>query len=133
MGGRGGQSGFASRQSLDPSAKKTVIETYYRQSGRFGAHYGDSVMEARAGKAGEISFDYADAKFKDKNDKSNTKKVTFEISHGSVTHYNNGNTTFYGINWNNVKSVVGNTYQIRSELKEKGFRWDGKEKKWVKS
>lgn len=120
-------------QLLTQEQKKTVIETYYRQSGRFGAHYGDSVMEAKAGKAGEISFDYADAKFKDKNDKSNTKEVTFEIAHGSVTHYNNGNTTFYGINWNNVKSVSGNTYQIRSELKEKGFRWDGKEKKWVKS
>nr|DAI54763.1 MAG TPA: Protein of unknown function (DUF3275) [Caudoviricetes sp.] len=26
----------------------------------------------------------------------------------------------------------GQTYSIRSMLKEKGFRWDGKTKSWVK-
>nr|DAI87362.1 MAG TPA: hypothetical protein [Caudoviricetes sp.] len=132
MGGRGGKSGFYSTKTLDPRAKKTVIETYYRKSGIMGSHYGDSVMQATAGKDGEINFDYAEAHFKNKFDKANTQDVTFEISHGSVTHFNNGRTTFYGINWENVKSVTGNTYPIRGELKDKGFSWDGKGKKWVK-
>lgn len=132
MGGRGGSSGMSSVSALDPKAKKQVIETYYRRSGKYGSHYGDSVMEATAGGDGEISFNYAKANFKNRFDKANTQDVTFEIAHGSVTHFNNGNTTFYGINWDKVKSVTGNTYDIKGELKDKGFSWDGKGKKWVK-
>lgn len=75
MGGRGGKSGFYSTKTLDPRAKKTVIETYYRKSGIMGSHYGDSVMQATAGKDGEINFDYAEAHFKNKFDKANTQDI----------------------------------------------------------
>lgn len=37
-----------------------------------------------------------------------------------------------GINWDNVKSVSGQTYDVKSFLKEKGFKWDGESKSWKK-
>lgn len=36
------------------------------------------------------------------------------------------------IGFNYAASISGQTYNIRSMLKEKGFRWDGKTKSWVK-
>lgn len=133
MGGRGGTSFFSAKNSvLDPKAKEQVIETYYRRSGRAGSHYGDSVFEATVGPDGEISFDYATAHFKNRFDNSNTQDVTFKIKHGAVQHFNSGSTEFYGINWDNVKSVSGQTFSIKDHIKDLGFRWSGKDKKWVK-
>ena len=37
-----------------------------------------------------------------------------------------------GINWNNVKSVSGKTYDIKDNLKQLGFQWDRNSSKWVK-
>lgn len=131
MGGRGGSGGFSS-SALDPKAKTVTIETYYRRSGRFGSHYGDSVLEAKQTSDGNIVFSYADANFSNDRQKANTQDVTFEIKHGAVTHFNNGRTQFYGINWDKVKSVSGQTYDIKSYIKDKGFKWDRENKRWVR-
>ena len=136
MGGRGGTSGIRSggrNSAIDYRAKEIEIETYYRRSGSYGSHYGDSVYEAKAGADGEIVFDYATANFKDRNSKANTQDVTFKIRNGAVQHFNSGSTSFYGINWDNVKSVSGPTYDFKNSIREKGFRWDGKLKKWVRN
>jgi hypothetical protein len=135
MGGRGGTSGIRniSNSAINARAKEIEIETYYRRSGSYGSHYGDSVYEAKAGPDGEIVFDYARASFKDRSSRANTQEVTFKIRNGAVQHFNNGNTTFYGINWDNVKSVSGATYDFKNSIKEKGFHWDGKLKKWVRN
>lgn len=132
MGGRGSSSGFSRKTNavLDANAKEITIKTYYRKRGNFGAHYGDIVMEAVSHDDGKISFEKAYGDF-DKNG-SNTTDVVFKIRHGSVTHFNNGQTTFYGINWENVKEVSGKTYDIKSELRNMGFKWDGIAKKWIK-
>nr|DAG81545.1 MAG TPA: hypothetical protein [Caudoviricetes sp.] len=31
-----------------------------------------------------------------------------------------------------MKSVSGQTYNLRSEVKDRGFKWDGKTKSWVR-
>ena len=133
MGGRGGASSFSKKNAvLDPKAKEQVIETYFRRKGAFGAHYGDSAYEAKAGENGELILNYATAHFTNPKDQSNTQDVTFTIKHGAVQHFNSGATEFYGINWDNVKSVSGQTYGIKDHIKDHGFRWSGKDKKWVK-
>lgn len=53
-----------------------------------------------------------------------TQYLTYKLKAGA----NDGEV--FGVNWNNVKSVSGQTYDLRSELKDRGFRWDGK--KWIK-
>lgn len=132
MGGRGASSTFSKNAALNPKAKEQVIETYYRRKGSFGAHYGDSVFEATTRPDGEISFDYATPHFKNRFEKANTQDVTFKIKHGAVQHFNSGHTEFYGINWDNVKSVSGQTFSIKDHIKDLGFRWSSKDKKWVK-
>lgn len=37
-----------------------------------------------------------------------------------------------GIDWENVKSVSGDTYNVKDLIKDKGFKWDGSKKRWVK-
>lgn len=64
--------------------------------------------------------------------KANTKDVTYKIQHGIVSYDDSRGIESYGIRWDKVSSVSGQTYNIRSMLKEKGFRWDGKTKSWVK-
>lgn len=132
MGGRGSSSNFQSSGALQAKAPEITIETYYRKSGRAGSHYGDSVIKAVETSKGEIEFQNAQGEFDNSRPNANTVDVTFKIRHGAVTNFNNGSTKFYGINWDNVTSVSGQTYNIRQEIKEHGFKWDGKNKKWVK-
>lgn len=68
-----------------------------------------------------------------KNAKRHLKQIKRSILH--ITYKLNagaedGDT--FGINWDKVKAVSGQTYGIRAELKERGFKWDGKTKKWRK-
>lgn len=41
-------------------------------------------------------------------------------------------TVTKGINWDNVKFVSGDTYKLRPELKQLGFKWNGTIKRWEK-
>lgn len=41
-------------------------------------------------------------------------------------------TTAKGVNWDNVKAVSGNTYDMKNLLKGKGFKWNGTNKRWEK-
>ena len=68
-----------------------------------------------------------EAESREKTAKTNrTQYVTFKLKAGAE------NGDVFGINWDNVKSVSGQTYDLRSEIKDRGFRWDGKNKRWVK-
>lgn len=42
------------------------------------------------------------------------------------------NGDIFGVSWDKVKSVSGQTYNLKSDIKNKGFRWDGARKMWVK-
>lgn len=85
-----------------------------------------------------IGFNYAvstakaSGTFDNSNPKANTKDVTYKIKHGIVSWHDSRGVESYGINWDKVSSVSGQTYNLRGTLKEKGFRWDGKTKSWVK-
>lgn len=128
FGGRGA-SGIRN-SPLEKGAKPREIETQYRAtsgSQRGYTGYKDEVLEAKADKNGNVTFEYATPKKREKTAKTNrTEYVTFEVSHGAV------NGSIFGVNLNKATSVSGQTYGMRDELKKNGFKWDGKGKKWVK-
>lgn len=133
MGGRGGSSGFRNNSALQNNAPEIIIETYFRRSDAgYGSRsgYKQNVLEAVETSRGEIKFRNAQAEFMDNHTKANTRDVQFKIRHGAV--YHKSGYEFHGINWDNVSSVSGDTYAIREEIKERGFRWDKANKRWIK-
>ena len=129
MGGRGGSSGITKKSGvIDSKAQVQTIETVYRESRGYGsAYYKDTVLEAIDVGNGEVSFEYATPDTRDKTAKTNrTQYVTFRLKAGAK------NDEVFGVNWDNVKSVSGQTYGIKSEIKNHNFIWDGKLKKWVR-
>ena len=128
MGGRGSASGISASGVIDRRAPERTIETEYREArGYSGAYYKDTVLEAIDEGNGELAFVYATPEKREKTARSNrTQYVTFKLRAGAE------NGDIFGVNWDNVKSISGQTYDLRSEIKDRGFRWDGKTKKWVK-
>ena len=129
MGGRGGSSGLSSGGGvIDKNAKARTIETVYREAkGYSGSYYKDEVLEAVDNGNGEVHFKYATPESREKTAKTNrTQYVTFKLKAGAE----NGNV--FGVNWDKVKSVSGQTYNMKSEIKDRGFRWDGAKKMWVR-
>lgn len=133
MGGRGAHGKIVPVIPSIFDAKATVrqIETQYRgnNSGIMRGWYKDEVLEAvSADNDGGLKFVYATPTSRKKLAKTNkTTYLTYELAHGAV------NGDVFGINWDNVKSVSGQTYNLRSELKSRGFKWDNGSKTWVKS
>lgn len=129
MGGRGGSSGLSSGSGvIDKNAKARTIETVYREAkGYSGSYYKDEVLQAVDNGNGEVHFQYATPESREKTAKTNrTQYVTFKLKAGAE----NGNV--FGVNWDKVKSVSGQTYNMKSEIKDRGFRWDGAKKMWVR-
>lgn len=128
MGGRGGSSGMSGNSLIDRSAKTRTIETVYRESkGYSGSYYKDTILEAVDKGNGNLEFVYATPEKREKTSKTNrTQYVTYKLKAGAE------NGDVFGVKWDNVKSVSGQTYDLKSEIKDRGFRWDGKNKRWVK-
>lgn len=94
--------------------------------------YDDTVLSVKADKDGNLTFDYARAESYDKSAKTNkTNYVTYKLTHG-VEVDKKGNVTSYGINWDKVQSVSGQTYALRQYAKEQGLKWDSANKRWVR-
>lgn len=129
FGGRGASAG-TSNSPLERNAKPRQIETQYRTPSvnmRGITGYKDEILEAKADKDGNVTFEYATPKTRDKTAKTNkTEYVTYEVSHGAI------NGEIFGVNLDKANFVSGQTYNLREELKKKGFKWDGKKKAWVK-
>ena len=127
FGGRGGQSGMSGSSGvIDRSAKEKTIETVYREAlGYSPGYYKSDILEAIDAGIGELAFAYATPVERDKTAKSNrTQYLTYKLKAGAE------DGDVFGVNWNKVRSVSGQTYGLRGTLKDKGFKWDGKEKKW---
>jgi len=127
MGGRGGDSGMKSFGVIDRNAKTRTIEAVYREArGHSASYYKDIILEAIDSGNGELSFEYATPDKREKTAKTNrTQYLTYKLKAGAE------NGDIFGVNWGRVQSVSGQTYDLRSELKKRGFKWDGKNKKWV--
>lgn len=87
----------------------------------------NTVLEAIDSGNGEVSFVYATPEKREKLAKTNrTQYLTYKLKAGAE------NGEIFGVNWDNVKSVSGQTYDIKSEIKDRGFKWDGNNKRWVR-
>ena len=128
FGGRGGSSGISASGVIDRKAKERVIESEYReQRGYSRGYYKNTVLEAIDSGNGEVSFVYATPEKREKLAKTNrTQYLTYKSKAGAE------NGEVFGVNWDNVKSVSGQTYDIKSEIKDRGFKWDGANKRWVR-
>ena len=128
MGGRGGASGISASGVIDRRAPYQTIETEYREArGRSGSYYKDTILEAVDEGNGELSFIYAKPESREKTSKyGRTQYLTYSLRAGAENGY------IFGVNWDNVKSISGQTYNLRQEIKDRGFSWDGKNKKWIK-
>lgn len=129
MGGRGSASGMSTKSGvIDSAAKIRTIETVYREArGYGGSYYKDTVLEAVDKGGGELEFRYATPESREKTAKTNrTQYVTYKLKAGAE------NGSVFGVNWDKVKSVSGQTYDMKSDIKDRGFKWDGKTKKWVR-
>lgn len=132
--GRGSSKAGASQSArnvpavFDANAPKKTIEAIYRESRPGSAsYYKDEVLEAVAGGDGELKFVYATPSSREKSAQTNrTQYLTYELEHGA----HNGDV--FGVNWDKVTQVSGQTYNLRDELKKHGFRWDGATKTWKK-
>lgn len=130
MGGRGGSSGLGSGNDsvIDKGAKIRKIQTVFReQRGLSGSYYKDEILEAVDKGNGEVHFQYATPESREKTAKTNrTQYLTYNLKAGAE------NGDIFGVNWDNVKSVSGQTFNIKSNIKDRGFHWDGAKKMWVK-
>lgn len=135
MGGRGAH--LAASQTRGWSADGAIyegrkdikhIETRYIEgNGWIRRVYKSEVLEASTDGDGNITFNYARATTDEKTAKTNkTHYVSYDLKAGAE----DGKT--FGIKWENVKSVSGQTYKLRDEIKEHGFVWDRDNKQWVK-
>lgn len=124
MGGRGGASGLSGGGGvIDRKASTRTIETTYRRS----TGYKSEILEAVDGGNGQLEFRYATPQKREKTAKTNqTEYVTFKLKAGAE------NGDIFGVNWDKVKSVSGQTYNIKGGIKDRGFKWDGKNKRWVR-
>ena len=106
FGGRGASAGTGN-SPLERNAKPRQIETQYRRpsvSMRGITGYKDEILEAKADKYGNVTFEYATPKEREKLAKTNkTEYVTYEVSHGAI------NGEIFGVNLDKASSVSGQT------------------------
>lgn len=109
--------------------KRHIESTYIARHGSYRAVYKHEVLEAVVDNEedGKLSFVYAVPTTDKTLAKTNlTHYVTYDLQAGSI------DGEIFGINWDEVKIVDGQTYSIRDKLKSYGFRWDTQQKSWVR-
>lgn len=134
MGGRGSggasvAGGIARGGSKDGTilgGKPREIESYYREArGLSQSYHKDEILEARTDGNGNLTFSYAKADSYEKTAKTNrTVNTKYTLQAGAI----NGET--FGINWDKVQSISGQTYNLRKAAKDAGLKWDGDRKMW---
>ena len=111
--------------SIIGGAKKTVEVRYIEGRGWNRGRYDTEVLEATTDGKGNLTFDYAQPDSREKTAKTNkTNYLTYNVQAGAV----DGKS--FGINWDKVQSVSGQTYNLRAEAKAHGLSWDGATKSW---
>lgn len=131
MGGRGG-SGFGAatggkqKSAVFGSDAPLKVETRYIEGRGFQrGRYDDTVLQAVDKGDGAVELVYAQADSYNKTAKTNkTNYVTYTLDHGFV------NNSPHNINFEKITSFSGQTYQVKEELKKRGYKF--KNGAWVK-
>lgn len=106
-------------------AKKQIEARYIEGRGWSRGRYDTEVLEATTDGKGNLTFEYAQPDTREKTAKTNkTNYLTYNVQAGAVDGQS------FGINWDKVQSISGQTYNMRAEAKEHGLSWDGATKSW---
>lgn len=106
-------------------AKRTIEARYIEGRGWQRGRYDTEVLETTTDGKGNLTFEYAQPDTKEKTAKTNkTNYLTYNVQAGAV----DGKS--FGINWDKVQSISGQTYNMRAEAKAHGLTWDGATKSW---
>ena len=137
MGGRGsssGGSGYSKDGAVKISGETRHIERYAARGWSGGLGNDQVVLSATTDGNGNITLGYPKATgYRQQNSKASyaqydlTAGITDRDAKGKYTDMES-----FGIKWNNVKSVSGQTYAVKSLLKKEGFKWDSANKRWKK-
>lgn len=101
-----------------------VIEGYFRMGkANSSTYYSDQVYEAVDRGNGVVEFVRSRPVFGDKIS-STTTEVVWTVAAG----YSDG--VLWGLNFDNIKAIFGKTYEIKDEIKSKGFKWNPAKKQW---
>lgn len=128
-----GKSGYGNKKASKKSRDGTIVATETRKietefvegRGWRGGYYKDEVLTATTDGKGNLTFEYAKPTDSQKLAKTNKKNyLTYEVKAGAL----NGQT--FGINWDKVQSVSGQTFSIKDEAKRNGLKFDGATKSW---
>ena len=106
-------------------AKKQIEARYIEGRGWSLGRYDTEVLEATTDGKGNLTFKYAQPDTREKTAKTNkTNYLTYNVQAGAVDGQS------FGINWDKVQSISGQTYNMRAEAKAHGLTWDGATKSW---
>lgn len=117
-----------------PRTPKLFTIDNEKAAGKFATGFKYNVLEFEK-KGTSISVGNAKAEYEDyKFGKMN--RCQMKVQHGVKTSgYGRTDPEYYGSAkkyLSSAKVVSGNTYPLRGELKEMGYKWDSKNKRWVR-
>lgn len=123
------------KQDHKGSPDGKVIQNEYAAGTRgYGTGFKYSVVEFEKTSDGGVKVDYAKQSFPDGVKRGSLNKAETTVKDGVVTSgYSSHKTEFIGDAANqldNAKYVTGQTFPIKDELKQRGFRWNAQNKRW---
>ena len=128
MGGRGSNSN-SSKKSVIGGGSPVSVENKKSASG--GNRWKNTVLEATSSASGELKLGFATPSSYDRPNK-NTTVANYKLKAGIYNETGDRSLKSHNINWDNVKSVTGKTYDVKEILKDKGFKYNGSTQSWVK-
>lgn len=160
-GGGGGKQYLSEDKALYTDGENEVLYVERLITNPGTPYLGEDVLSATSDGHGNITLDYASPdSYYQQNSRTSygLYRLQTGITNTQDIHGSRGHTTAFGennplrskvnpenvsgtrnapvrsvgIDWNNVNSVSGRTYQVKSLLRDKGFKWDGKSKSWKK-
>lgn len=132
MGGRGSSGGSGGGGGGGAIGKANPIELVNERSRSSGNQWKNTILSASADSQGNLTFEYATPDSYE-NPNRNTTRGRYSLDAGVYNQPGDRKFRSHNINWANVRSASGSTYDIRAFLKSQGLtKWDSKNKRWVR-
>lgn len=131
MGGRGSTS--MSADSSGPFKNEGSVELSNERHGSSGYRWRHTILKADKTGDGGIVLSYARPNGYS-NPNRNTTEASYSIEHGVWSGQpGDRQPNSIGIDWGKVQYVSGKTYEVNDFIRDKGFRWSGKDRRFVRS
>lgn len=130
-GGGGGAKGETSKTTSGPIGEAPPVQVTNEKSRSSGNQWRYTVVEATHEGNGVISLG-SPSKTKYESVNRNTTEAMSTLKAGIYNQPGDRSLKTHNINWDKVKQVKGQTFDVKGLLKEKGFSFDGTTKTWIK-